>query len=51
MNLKHVNGIATIEGPSVQLGCEEIFFPSCYSCYKKQVEDAKKIRNKEKILS
>lgn len=42
MNLKHVNGFATVEGPSVQLGCEELYFPVCYSCYKKQIEDAKK---------
>jgi thymidine kinase len=41
-NLKHVNGIATVDGPSVQLGCEELYYPVCYNCYKKQVEDGKK---------
>ncbi len=37
MNLKHVNGEATLEGPSVQLGAEEKYFPACYSCYAKQL--------------
>ncbi len=48
MNLKHVDGLATVEGPSVQLGCEELYFPVCFSCYKKQIEDANKIRDKQK---
>lgn len=51
MNLKHVNGLATVEGPSVQLGCEELYFPACFSCYKKQIEEAKKAKAKEKVLS
>lgn len=33
LNLKHVNGKPTKTGPSVQLGCEETYFPTCYSCY------------------
>lgn len=33
-NLKHVNGKATLDGPSVELGCEEKYFPVCHSCYK-----------------
>ncbi len=37
MNLKHVNGVATIEGPSIQLGAEELYYPACYKCYKEQV--------------
>ena len=41
LNLKHVNGIATLDGPSVQLGCEELFFPACFTCYRKQTEDGK----------
>ncbi len=40
-NLKHVNGTATVEGPSVQLGAEEMYYPTCCRCYKKQVEKAK----------
>jgi thymidine kinase len=35
-NLKHVNGVATLEGPSVQLGCEEKYFPACYRCFAEQ---------------
>ncbi len=46
MNLKHVDGVATIDGPSVELGAEEKYFPACYTCYSNQVNDA---REKEKI--
>ena len=44
MNLKHVDGLATVDGPSVQLGCEELYFPTCFCCYKKQIDDAKKTK-------
>jgi thymidine kinase len=37
MNLKHVNGKAVSEGPSIELGAEEKYFPACYHCYKTQV--------------
>jgi len=40
MNLKHANANATIEGPSVDLGAEEKYFPACYTCYTKQLEAA-----------
>lgn len=40
MNLKHSNGKATIEGPSVDLGAEEKYFPACYSCYHEQLKAA-----------
>lgn len=43
MNLKHVNGVATLEGPSVQLGAEEAYFPCCYGCWVDQIQKAKKI--------
>lgn len=33
MNLKHVDGVATDEGPDVELGAEEKYFPACYHCY------------------
>lgn len=51
MNLKHVDGLATVEGPSVQLGAEELYFPVCFTCYKKQIEDAKKAKIKEKAIA
>lgn len=38
MNLKHVNGVAVCEGPSVDLGAEEKYFPTCYRCYRKELE-------------
>ncbi|MBU6383638.1 MAG: thymidine kinase [Verrucomicrobia bacterium] len=41
MNLKHVNGLATNEGPSVELGCEEKYFPTCYKCYRRELDKAR----------
>lgn len=40
-NLKHVNGIATVEGPSIDLGAEEKYFPACFPCYVASLEKAK----------
>lgn len=37
LNLKHLNGCATLEGPTVQLGAEETYFPVCYRCYAQQL--------------
>eukprot|EP01038_Epipyxis_sp_PR26KG_P010059 gene10059-13519_t len=37
LNLKHVNGIADTSGPAVQLGAEEKYFPTCFSCYRKKL--------------
>eukprot|EP00605_Chrysophyceae_sp_TOSAG23-4_P000818 GSChrysophyteH1.ASY1.ANO1.908.1 assembled CDS len=34
MNLKHVNGVADTQGPAVQLGSEEKYFPCCFGCYR-----------------
>ncbi len=42
MNLKHVDGVATLDGPSVQLGAEEKYFASCYRCYKQQIQESQK---------
>ncbi len=33
MNLKHVDGVATVDGPAIQVGAEETYLPSCYHCY------------------
>jgi thymidine kinase len=38
MNLKHVNGVATNEGPTVDLGAEEKYYPTCYRCYRREVD-------------
>ena len=40
MNLKHVNGLATNQGPSVDLGAEEKYFPACYKCYCQEIQKA-----------
>ena len=37
MNLRHVNGQACLDGPSIQLGAEESFYPTCYACYVEQL--------------
>jgi thymidine kinase len=38
MNLKHVNGVATNDGPIVDLGAEEKYFPTCYNCYRREID-------------
>lgn len=50
MNLKHVNGLATSEGPTVELGAEEKYFPSCYRCYRREVEKARIVRMQRQPL-
>lgn len=42
MNLKHIDGKATKDGPSVELGAEEKYFPSCFGCYTNQIQDAER---------
>jgi thymidine kinase len=34
LNLKHVDGVANVDGPVVQLGAEEAYYPACYTCYR-----------------
>ena len=41
MNLKHVDGVAVAEGPSVELGAEEKYFPTCYRCYDRAINPAR----------
>lgn len=41
MNLKHVNGVAVNEGPSVELGAEEKYLPCCYKCYRVELQKSK----------
>lgn len=38
-NLKHVDGVADVDGPAVQLGSEEKYFPACYVCYSSALTD------------
>jgi thymidine kinase len=44
LNLKHVDGIANVSGPSIQLGGEETYLPSCYKCYILQLEEVGEIQ-------
>lgn len=40
MNLKHLDGRATIAGPSIELGAEEKYLPACYHCYTQELTKA-----------
>jgi len=40
LNLKSVDGVPTLAGPSVCLGCEEMYVPSCYKCFVDKIEKA-----------
>ena len=40
LNLKHVNGVADTSGPTVQLGAEEKYYPTCFGCYRKSTVEA-----------
>lgn len=37
-NLKLVNGTPVSSGPQIELGCEELYLPTCFSCYTKSLE-------------
>lgn len=37
-NLKHQGGVATLAGPSKQLGAEETYLPACYCHYMEELE-------------
>lgn len=39
-NLKHVNGKAVADGPVIELGAEEKYFPTCHGCYAAQLSTA-----------
>lgn len=49
MNLKHLNGIATLEGASLDLGGEEKFLPACYACYKSEIQKGNLQQNKRAV--
>lgn len=40
INLKLVDGIPTLAGPQVTLGCEETYIPTCSRCYNQQLDKA-----------
>lgn len=41
MNLRHSDGRAVLEGPSVVIGADEMYYPTCYKCYSEQLSQAK----------
>jgi thymidine kinase len=36
-NLKLIDGVATLDGPTIELGCEEKYLPACARCYDRQI--------------
>lgn len=38
LNLKNVNGVPTLSGPTVCLGCEELYVPACYRHFVEKIE-------------
>jgi len=38
-NLKLLDGVPTLEGPSVEMGAEEKFLPTCYYCYTERLAE------------
>lgn len=32
-NLRLEKGVPTLQGPSIQIGCEELYLPVCFACY------------------
>jgi len=41
VNLKRINGRPTLDGPTVHLGAEETYLPTCYRCYREQLASVK----------
>jgi len=39
-NLKLADGVPTVGGPTVDLGCEEKYLPACASCYTQKLREA-----------
>lgn len=50
MNLKHVQGVATNEGVSIDLGAEEKYYAACYKCYRREIEAGLLHRTKQAAL-
>jgi thymidine kinase len=41
VNLRHVNGSAVVEGPTIQLGADDQYYPACFHCYSLQTKGAR----------
>ncbi len=40
-NLRHLDGVAVDEGPTILLGAEDTYHPACYGCYTREIASAK----------
>ncbi len=44
-NLKLLNGVPTLAGPSIDLGAEEKYLPACNNCYWKKLNGTTQTRH------
>ncbi len=50
-NLKLVDGVPSVAGPSIELGAEEKFLPTCYRCYSNKIEEGTLVVTGEQSVS
>jgi thymidine kinase len=51
LNLKSVDGEPILDGPSTELGCEELYVPVCYRHYREKLGDEAARRARESVES
>jgi len=42
-NLKFLDGVPTLQGPSIQLGAEETYLPACPKCYRERLDSGQRL--------
>lgn len=47
-NLKHINGVASTDGPTIDLGAEEKYLPACDDCYHRELTEAEASGERER---
>jgi thymidine kinase len=50
MNLKHVQGVATNVGATIDLGTEEKYYAACYKCYRREI-DASSLSKSQRLVN
>lgn len=43
-NMRHIGNRPVFDGEVIELGCEESYFPVCWTCYSKQKKETKKLK-------
>mgnify|MGYP001301471786 CR=1 FL=1 len=49
-NLKQVNGVATLDGPVIDLGAEEKYVPACAYCYKEKTKPLASVTDQQTLF-